>query len=387
MTVKLAFICSEKLPSPAVKGGAVQVMLDGILPFLNRNHQITIFSITDPTLEERETQHSIEYIRFPIENYEKGVAQELKRHSFDVIHVFNRPKNIMLYKKAAPHSTFVLSLHNDMFSPMKTSREEGIQVMENVAAITTVSKYIRQTVIGRYPEATSKLHVLYSGLDLSQYAPAWSEEGQKIRKEMREKYQIENKKVILYIGRLDKTKGPHLLIDALQYLIPKYPDLVLVLVGGKWFSDNTRDEYVLNLYQLAKRYDEHVLFTQYIPTDKIPEMMVMGDVFVCSSQWNEPLARVHYEAMAAGIPIITTNRGGNAEVMNQGKNGIIINEYDQPKAFSNAIDALLQQQPSKQEEMAKSGRVYVENRHQYHHVAATLERVYYDAVKKQNRKK
>ena len=59
----------------------------------------------------------------------------------------------------------------------------------------------------------------------------------------------------------------------------------------------------------------------------------MGDLFVCSSQWNEPLARVHYEAMAAGIPIITTNRGGNAEVMNQGKNGIIIDDYDQPKAF------------------------------------------------------
>lgn len=385
MTVKLAFICSEKLPSPAVKGGAVQVMLDGILPFLNRNHQITIFSITDPTLKEREIQDSIEYIRCPRENYETKVAEELKKHRFDVIHVFNRPKNIMLYKTAAPDSTFVLSLHNDMFSPMKISRKEGLKVIENVSAITTVSKYIRRTVIGRYPQAAPKLHVLYSGLDLSQYAPAWTEDGQKIRKEMREKYQVEKKKVILYIGRLDTTKGPHLLINALQYLIPKYPDIVLVLVGGKWFSDNTRDEYVLNLYQLAKKYDEHVLFTQYIPADKIPEIMVMGDVFVCSSQWNEPLARVHYEAMAAGIPIITTNRGGNTEVMNQGKNGIIIHEYDQPKAYFKAIDVLLQE-PAKAEEMAKSGRAYVENRYQYQHVVATLEKVYYDAVKKQSRK-
>lgn len=381
--MKLAFICSEKLPSPAVKGGAVQVMLDGILPFFSGNHQITIFSITDPTLAEREIHHAIEYIRFPRENYETMVAQELKKYKFDLIHVFNRPKNLMLYKTATPDSTFVLSLHNDMFSQMKLNREEAAKVIENVAAITTVSKYIRQTVIGRYPQAASKIHVLYSGLDLDQYIPVWSIEGQKIRMEMREKYQIESKKVILFIGRLDRTKGPHLLIEALQYLLPKHPDILLVLVGGKWFSDNTRDEYVQSLYQLAKGYSDQVLFTQYIPSEQIAKILLMGDLFVCSSQWHEPLARVHYEAMAAGIPVITTNRGGNAEVMNQGKNGIVIDEYDQAKAFYEAIHTLLEQ-PSLAEIMAKNGRDYVEKRHQYQHVAASLERVYYDAVKKQS---
>lgn len=381
MIVKLAFICSEKLPSPAVKGGAVQVMLDGILPFISSNHQITIFSITDPTLAERERLQSIEYIRFPRENYETKVALELKKYKFDLIHVFNRPKNIMLYKTAAPESTFVLSLHNDMFSPMKLSREEAEEVIENVAAITTVSKYIRQTVIGRYPQAASKIQVLYSGLNLSQYTPIWSAEGQKIRIEMRKNYQVESKKVILFIGRLDKTKGPHLLIEALQFLIPKHPDIVLVLVGGKWFSDNTTDEYVQSLHELAKGFGNHVLFTQYIPSEQIPKILLMGDLFVCSSQWHEPLARVHYEAMAAGIPIITTNRGGNAEVFNQGKNGMIIDEYDQPKAFSQAIHTLLGQ-PYLADVMAKNGRAYVEKKHQYQHVATALERVYYDAVKK-----
>lgn len=384
--MKLAFICSEKLPSPAVKGGAVQVMLDGILPFFSRNHQITIFSITDPALAEREIHPPVEYIRFPAENYETMVAQELTKYKFDVIHVFNRPKNIMLYKTAAPDSTFVLSLHNDMFSPMKLSREEALKVIENVAAITTVSKYIRQTVIGRYPQATPKIHVLYSGLDLSQFTPAWSVEGQKLRMEVRKRYHVESKKVILFIGRLDKTKGPHLLIEALQYLIPKYPDIVLVLVGGKWFSDNSKDEYVQNLHQLAERFDDYVIFTQYIPSEQIPKILLMGDLFVCSSQWNEPLARVHYEAMAAGIPIITTNRGGNAEVMNQGKNGIIIDDYNQPKAFYEAIDALFDQ-PSLVDKMVKNGRIYVEEKHQYQHVATSLEKVYYDAVIKQNPKK
>lgn len=379
--MKLAFICSEKLPSPAVKGGAVQVMLDGILPFFGVNHQITIFSITDPTLAEREIKGPIEYVRFPRENYEIKVAHELKQSKFDVIHVFNRPKNIMLYKVATPDSTFVLSLHNDMFSEMKLSREEGLYAIENVAAITAVSKYIKQTVIGRFPQAESKIHVLYSGVDLSQFVPAWSKEGQRVRNEIRKKYQVEHKKVILFIGRLDKTKGPHLLIDALQYLIPKYSDLVLVLVGGKWFSDNTIDEYVQSLYQQAVDYGEHVLFTQYIPSEQIPQILLMGDLFVCSSQWHEPLARVHYEAMAAGIPIITTNRGGNAEVIIQGINGILIDDYQQPQAFSKAIEALLEQ-PVLAESLAKSGRDYVEKWHQYKQVASNLEKIYYAVAKK-----
>jgi len=53
----------------------------------------------------------------------------------------------------------------------------------------------------------------------------------------------------------------------------------------------------------------------------------VGDIFVCASQWNEPLARIHYEAMAAGLPIITTDRGGNAEIFEDNVNGIIIKDY------------------------------------------------------------
>lgn len=64
----------------------------------------------------------------------------------------------------------------------------------------------------------------------------------------------------------------------------------------------------------------------------------MADVFVCSSQWNEPLARVNYEAMAAGTPLITTNRGGNGEVVKHEVNGLVIENYDKPSSFAKAVD-------------------------------------------------
>ncbi|MEX2103902.1 MAG: glycosyltransferase, partial [Bacilli bacterium] len=68
---------------------------------------------------------------------------------------------------------------------------------------------------------------------------------------------------------------------------------------------------------------------------------LIGDIFVCSSQWQEPLARVHYEAMGAGLPIITTHRGGNAEVIKTGENGIVIEDYSNPQAWAATISYLL----------------------------------------------
>ncbi len=372
--MRIAFICTEKLPSPAIKGGAIQIMIDGIVPFFH-DHQLTIFSISDQSLPNTEKQSFIEYIRFPKETYINDVADEIKKQQFHVIHVFNRPSHISLYKESSPNSKFVLSLHNDMFSELKLTREEGLKAIECADAITTVSKYIKQTIVKRFPHASHKVHVIYSGVDLKKYQTVFETQGKIIRKRVRKQYNLQGKQVILFIGRLSKTKGPHLLIKALDHLITKYPDIVLVIVGGKWFSDNTVDDYVQSLFDLSSRFSTRVLFTKYVPTEKIPEHLVMADIFVCSSQWHEPLARVHYEAMAAGVPIITTNRGGNGEVIQHGENGLVINDYDNPKAFADAIDYLFSN-PSKKKSFGMLGREYVNKQFQFQHVADRLLNTY-----------
>jgi glycosyltransferase involved in cell wall biosynthesis len=382
--MKIAFICTEKLPSPAVKGGAIQLMIDGIAPFISQKHSLTIFSITDCSLPLIEKRGNIEYIRFPKESYEKNVAAELTKHTFDVIHVFNRPASLVKYKEASPASAFVLSVHNDMFSPLKMTKELAEQAIEQSTFITTVSEYIKRTITGRYELSSDKIEVVYSGIDLEQYVPAWTEKGKKIRESMRKEWNVANKKVILFIGRLNKTKGPHILIQCMSKVLACHHDAVLVIVGGKWFSDNSWNDYVEQLHQLAKPYGEKIIFTNYIPSEKIPHIFLISDVFVCSSQWHEPLARVHYEAMAAGVPIITTNRGGNAEVIHHMENGLVIDDYDNIHAFSEAIHFMLSH-PEKALQMAKNGRSYVEEHFQFTHVAARLEAIYtkaYNIVQK-----
>ena len=384
--MNIAFICTEKLPSPAIKGGAIQLMIDGVAPFLSQYHSLTIFSITSPSLQVRERVNNIEYIRFPQETYEADVAEELKKHSFDVIHVFNRPTSLLRYKQSSPHSAFVLSLHNDMFSPLKITEKTAELALTQCEIITTVSEYIKRTVIGRYEVPEEKVKVTYSGVDLNQYVPAWSTEGQRLRGIARKEYGVTNKKVITFIGRLSKTKGPHLLIECMNNVLSSHPDAVLVIVGGKWFSENGWNDYIELLHRLAKPLGEKVLFTNYIPSENIPKMLLMSDVFVCSSQWHEPLARVHYEAMAAGVPIITTNRGGNTEIIHHLKNGYVINDYKKSEAFFEAIDYIFSNKEQALK-MAKTGRKLVEERFQFSHVADRLESVYTLAYSKLQRQK
>ncbi|WP_441894655.1 hypothetical protein [Paenibacillus sp. YAF4_2] len=60
--MRLALICTEKLPSPAIRGGAIQIMMDGISPFLGKKHEVTIYSITDDSLPDKDNRGGIQYI-------------------------------------------------------------------------------------------------------------------------------------------------------------------------------------------------------------------------------------------------------------------------------------------------------------------------------------
>ena len=187
------------------------------------------------------------------------------------------------------------------------------------------------------------------------------------------------KDIILFVGRLSKVKGTHILLQALPEIIKEHPNAVFVFVGSKWFGDDCVNKYVKHLYVLSAMYKEHVIFTKFIPPKNIPILYTMSDLFVCSSQWQEPLARVHYEAMAAGLPILTTNRGGNPEVIDEGENGHIILDYDNPHVFAEMINDLLSNPHKKENKWAEMDVPKAEMYFGWDSVVANLLEVYEEA--------
>lgn len=376
--MRLAFICPEMLPLPAVRGGGIEALIDGVTPIIAGRHELTIISITDPALPASESSQGAQYVRVPPKNYRYSVARYLRgARPFDVVHVFNRPRNVHRYKQASPASHFVVSLHNEMFGRHILPDEEGLLCIQSVERIITISNFIGKTVFSRFPEARNKVQTVYSGVDFKRFAPLWTVDEK--RREFRRKMGLTGKKVIVFTGRLLPKKGPHVLIEALKMLLPRQPEAVLVIIGSRWFSDNTVDRYVQKLYDLSEPVRDNVIFTNYVSQAELPDYLIAGDVFVCPSQWREPLARVHYEAMAAGLPIITANRGGNSEVITHGSNGLLVKDYRNPAAFMKALDYIFSN-PRTAAQMGIRGRQLVEERFNFARAAEELLTIYEQIV-------
>ncbi|ABG50998.1 glycosyl transferase, group 1 [Trichodesmium erythraeum IMS101] len=369
--MKILLVCTEKLPVPCIRGGAIQTYIDGILPFLKRDHEVTVFSVADPELPDQEIRDNILYKRSSrktSEEYYHAVTNFVAGREFDWIVIYNRPKYLPMVAEVAPNSRFILSMHNEMFHAKKIEPEEAILCLERVEKVVTVSKFIADGIAKLFPGYEHKLTPVYAGVDLKLFQPRWIEGLEGKRKEKLAALGLEDKQVILYVGRLTDKKGPHLLISAMTKVIKKHPSAVLLLVGSKWYGNNEENDYVREIKVKAEQLGGAVQMTGFIPPYEVADYFLLGDVFVCASQWEEPLARVHYEAMATGLCTITTGRGGNPEVIIPGKNGIVITDYENSGAFADCIDYLLSM-PNKREEMGKRGRELAELYYSWSRVA------------------
>ena len=136
----------------------------------------------------------------------------------------------------------------------------------------------------------------------------------------REKYLI-NKldKIVLYIGRIHKTKGIDLLIMSLSRLVKKLGNIKLVIIGPD-DGHKPKLESLINSLKLENK----IIFTGFVSDEEKIGALMEADVFVTPSFSGFPIAFL--EACSCGVPIITTNRGDQLEWINKYA-GFVVN-YD-----------------------------------------------------------
>ncbi|MFM7546307.1 MAG: glycosyltransferase family 4 protein [Synechococcales cyanobacterium] len=377
--MKILLVCTEKLPVPFIRGGAIQTYIDEVLPYLGREHETTVFSVSDPDLPEHEVRDGIRYERAAgdPEAYYQAVANFVAGEMFDWVIIYNRPKYLPMVANATPKSRFLLSMHNEMFGEDKIAPEVARDCLQIVEKVVTVSEFIAHGIADLFPEYRHKLQPVYSGVNLKRFQPRWAPEAAERRANLLAAHGLEDRKVVLSVGRLCKKKGPDILLSAFPEVIEQHPSAVLMLVGSKWYGKNEEDSYVLELKEQAKSLGDAVRFSGFISPVKIPDYFLLGDLFVCASQWQEPLARVHYEAMATGLAIVTTARGGNAEVIVPGGNGLLIEDYQNPHAFATQINYLLSK-PNLMKEIGQKGRCLSEAYYSWSRVASDILKILAD---------
>ncbi|MEK8131480.1 glycosyltransferase family 4 protein [Paenibacillus filicis] len=373
--MNVLMICTEKLPVPNIRGGAIQTYICGVAGFLAQKHSLTILGRDDPELPADEWSDGIRYIRVPSEGtldiYAKGVLEFVRLYGaeYDIIHIFNRPKLVLPVRELAPGARIILSMHNDMFTPEKIDPQEAQGTIFQTERIITISNYIGKSIENYYPEAEAKTKTIYSGVDLSRFTP-WSQSlaVQHDREALRAEHGLSHKKVILFVGRLSRNKGPHVLVRAMGQI--NHSDAVLVVVGGAWYSDQTVSDYIAYIRALAQKSPLPVLTTGYVDAHQVHRWFTAADIFVCTSIWQEPLARVHYEAMAAGLPFLTTDRGGNQEIV-MANNGLLVMDPENPAEYAQKLNQLLSD-PDLCRRMGEQGRRLAEERFTWQRVAEDI---------------
>lgn len=140
----------------------------------------------------------------------------------------------------------------------------------------------------------------------------------------------DNEKIILFVGGLRSVKGVNYLICAMKDVIEKYPNARLILVGD--------GEERRNLENLADKLNlnQKITFVGNIPNKDVSKYMKEADIFVLPSL-SEGFPVVILEAMASGLPIVTTKIRGIPEIVKEGINGFLVEPRSSKKIAEKVV--------------------------------------------------
>lgn len=143
--------------------------------------------------------------------------------------------------------------------------------------------------------------------------------------------------VLVSVGGLVERKGFHRVIDCLPELRRMLPDLCYLIIGGT--SAEGDWEQRLRRQAEALGLGESVMFLGAQPPEALSTILSSADVFVLATRM-EGWANVFLEAMACGLPVVTTRVGGNAEVVCRPELGTLVPFGDGPALCQAIADAL-----------------------------------------------
>ncbi len=176
-----------------------------------------------------------------------------------------------------------------------------------------------------------KIQVVGNGVDLVKFQPI-------AQVEARRQLNLPlDAPMIISVGGLVERKGFHRVIDCLPTLQQRFPEIHYLIVGGP----SAEGDMTAALQQQVARLNlqAKVHFLGILPPEQLKFPLSAADVFVLATG-NEGWANVFLEAMACGLPVVTTAVGGNAEVINKPELGYLTPFGDEP-ALIEAIAAAL----------------------------------------------
>ena len=203
-------------------------------------------------------------------------------------------------------------------------------------AVIGATSHERAFLIGQYQADASRVQVVPCGIDLEVFHPAGVEESRRRLAASLPELAVEDGPGILFVGRLEQSKGVDLLVRALP-LIKNRLGAKLWIVGGDERDEAERTR--LRALAADCGVADRVRFVNAVERAQLPDLYRAATVCAVPSAY-ESFGLVAVEAMASGTPTVATRVGGLASTITHGKTGLLVGDR-QADGFAAAIDRLL----------------------------------------------
>lgn len=238
-------------------------------------------------------------------------------------------------QKISPWHRYILTMEQRMFEDPK------------LRAVICNSEMVRQDIAHRYPKLASRLHVIHNGVDLKTFHPGLRDKHREI---VREQLDVpDGTPVILYVGSGFERKGVPQLIRAMT--CPELHGAELWIIG--------KDKLARRLQHFAESLGVASQVRFLGPKKDVTPFLGAADVFALPTLY-DPMPNAALEALASGLPVLSSTSSGAAELIRLGENGERIDALDVNGAAA-ALGRLIAavQDPVRQPEIAAAARASV----------------------------
>lgn len=289
---------------------------------------------------------------FQIAKNTRLLKKLILKEKVDIVHVRSRAPGWSAYKAARSLGVPFMTTYHAAYHSKTIFKAFYNSVMARGDRVIAISHFIQDHLIKKYKKYSwfdlSKIRLISRGIDVHLFDP--STISKERAQQLRENWIISSTtRILLLPGRITRTKGQDLLINALSLM--KHTDVTAILVGSAEGHESYRD----NLLHYAASLGLQDRVKWMPPYSDIPVAYQLADVIVCPSLVPEGFGRIMAEAQAMKKPIIASDHGAASEVIEEGVTGWLIPSGN-AEALAQALDDALDLPQKELDKMGEKGR-------------------------------
>jgi len=355
-------LCTDRLPCPPHKGGAIETYVYGISKAMAMQgaevHLVTV-----------EKRRDVDYGKLHIHviNLSTPIASKLRKFfvaispsnsnipylsmkllelfneiedaygKIDIIHshYFTKSFAPLIYKYIKEGDVAIVGHLHNVPKPNKVNK----MLIELYDLHLAVSKHVKHRTIELLRVSPNKIGVVYNAVDTEFFKPCKPSE----KTEKRKIFGVEDEFTIVFAGRIVPEKGLHHLILASKILKEKGYRFKLLIAGPLGHFDIEKLEgYPRFCFELINKLGltDNIRYIGRLERNELRNLYCTSDLVVVPSLWEEPCGMVVLEAMAMGRPVVAYATGGIPELI-PSYSGIVI-ERKGPKYLAEGIEMVMQ---------------------------------------------